>query len=54
VKGMNAFSPLFDREENIAERTTTLTMKKIFHCSPDNIVVSTNPKDKGINMASIF
>jgi hypothetical protein len=47
VRGMNAFSPLFDREENIAERTTT----KIFHCSPDNIVVSTNPKDKGINMA---
>jgi hypothetical protein len=51
VEGMNAFAPLFEKEEDIAKGTITLTLKKIFHCLPDKIIVSKVPKDKGINMA---
>lgn len=51
VEGMGAFAPLFEKEEDIAKGTITLTLKKIFHCLPDKIIVSKVPKDKGINMA---
>jgi len=51
MKGMNAFAPLFEKEEDLGKGNTTLIMKSIFHCTQEKIVVSTHPKDKGINMA---
>lgn len=49
--GMSSFSAMFDKEEDLVKGTIKLVMKKVYHCLPDTIVVSTNPRDKGINMA---
>lgn len=51
MKGMNAFAPLFEKEEDLGKGNIMLIMKSMFHCTQEKIVVSTHPKDKGINMA---
>jgi hypothetical protein len=47
MKGMNAFAPMFAKEEDLGKGNVTLVMKSLFHCSQEKIVVSTHPKDKG-------
>jgi hypothetical protein len=49
--GMSSFSAMFEKEEDLAKGTIKLVMKNVYHCLQDTIVVSTNRKDKGINMA---
>lgn len=51
LRGFGPFSPMFERGADIAKGSITLTMKRIFHCMPDDIIVSQSPNDKGINMA---
>jgi hypothetical protein len=51
VKGINAFSNLYDQGEDLAKGNITLIMKSIYHCQDDVIVSSEVPKDKEINMA---
>jgi hypothetical protein len=48
---MNAFEPMYDKEEDVAKGVINLTMKNMFHCLDVVIVSSPNPCDKGINMA---
>jgi hypothetical protein len=52
LRGMGAFSPMFDQEMDQANGNVVLKMKKMYHLMDDTIIVSNNPKDKGIkNMA---
>lgn len=51
LRGMGAFAPLFDQEIDQANGNVVLKMKKIYHLTDETIIVSNNPRDKGINMA---
>ena len=51
LRGFGPFSPMFEPGADIAKGSISLTMKRIYHCMPNDIIVSKSPNDKGINMA---
>ena len=51
LRDFGPFSPMFEHGADIAKGSISLTMKRIYHCMPNDIIVSKSPNDKGINMA---
>ena len=51
LNGTGPFAGLFDTKVDVARGDVKRILKPIFHCLSDEIIVSPDPKDKGINMA---